>query len=102
MSFIAQQQEPLTPCPFEFRFKYRTDDGAHDHACGDWETAAMYYNFAKLYGEKGALKKMEDTFNFEYPEKGMVFALGTDSRYPSQWLLVGILRLDKVDQLNLL
>ena len=101
LSFLTQQQEPLTPCSYEFRFKYRTDDGPHDHACGEWETAAMYDKFARRYGEKNGLRKMEDVFNFEYPEKGMVFALGTHSRVPSRWLLVGILRLDEVDQLNL-
>ncbi len=62
----------------------------------------MYYNFVRLYGEEGALKKMDDTFNFEYPKKGMVFAMGTHSRYPTKWLLVGILRLDEVKQLPLL
>lgn len=102
LSFLTQQQNPLEPCPYEFRFKYATDDGHHDNACGDWETAAMFYKFKNKYGEENALKLMGETFNDEYPAKGMVFALGTDSRYPSSWLLVGVIRLDEVDQLSFL
>lgn len=102
LSFFTQQQQPLEPCPYEFRFTYRTEDGNHDKECGDWETAAMYYRFEKRYGETEALRKMDQRFNHDYPEKGMVFALGTHSRYPSVWLLVGVIRLDQVDQLTLL
>ena len=102
LSFFTKQQKPLEPCPYEFRFKYTTKDGPHDHLCGDWETAAMYFRFEKLYGVKKALKLMDETFNLEYPKNGMVFAMGTDSRYPSKWLLVGVIRLDEEDQIPLL
>jgi hypothetical protein len=101
LSFLTQQQEPLKPCPYEFRFKYQTEDGPHNHKCGDWETAAMFYRFSRRYGEAEALRIMDQTFNKNYPEKGMAFAMGTDSRYPI-WLLVGVLRLDKIDQMALL
>ena len=42
------------------------------------------------------------TFNEEYPRKGMAFAMGTHSKYPNSWLLVGILRVDYSDQLQML
>ncbi len=103
LSFLTQRQKPLEPCPYEFKFKYTTDDGRrHENICGDWETAAMFYRFEKISGEKDALRKMDETFNIEYPERGMVFALGAHSRYPDSWLLVGVIRLDEVDQLSLL
>ena len=51
---------------------------------------------------KKALKLMDETFNLEYPKNGMVFAMGTHSRYPSKWLLVGVIRLDEEDQIPLL
>lgn len=102
LSFLTQQQAPLEPCPYEFRFKYRTEDGKHNHVCGDWETAAMFYNLSKTYGCQAALQMMDETFNRRYPKKGMVFAMGTNSKRPKQWLLVGVLRLNKVDQLPLI
>lgn len=102
LSFFAAAQRPLDPCPYEFIFRYQSEDGPHEHQCGEWETAAMYFKFSRRYGEQGALDRMMETFNNEYPEKGMVFAMGTHSRYPGTWLLVGVLRLDIVRQLNML
>ena len=45
---------------------------------------------------------MEETFGEDYPRKGMAFEMGTHSRRPDQWLLVGVLRLDRPEQLSLL
>jgi hypothetical protein len=89
----------LVPCPYGFRFRYETDDGrAHESKCGDWETSAMFFNLRQRYGEAAALERMDEVFNTEYPRDGMMFAMGTHSRYPDSWLLVGIIRADRVDQ----
>lgn len=101
-TFFDKQLTALKPCPYAFRFDYQTEDGkSHRHVCDDWETAAMFYNFAKRYGEARALSMMETTFNHDYPSKGMALALGTHSRYPTTWLLVGVIRLDRVAQFGL-
>lgn len=101
-TFFDKDLNALEPCPYAFRFDYETVDGkSHRHVCDDWETAAMFYNFDKRYGEARALSMMDKTFNDDYPHKGMVFALGTHSRYPTTWLLVGVIRLDRVAQLGL-
>lgn len=101
-TFFDQELIALEPCPFAFRFDYETEDGkSHRHVCDDWETAAMFYNFAKRYGEARALSTMDKAFNVDYPRKGMAFALGTHSRYPTTWLLVGVIRLDRIAQLGL-
>lgn len=100
--FFDQELTALKPCPYAFRFEYESEDGKpHCHVCDDWETAAMFYNFTKRYGEVKALAKMDEVFNIDYPRKGMVFALGTHSRYPTTWLLVGVIRLDKFSQMTL-
>lgn len=52
-------------------------------------------------GVEAALKSMAQTFNEEYPARGMTFAMGTHSLYPKVWLLVGVLRLDPVRQPSL-
>lgn len=101
-TFFDKELKALDPCPYAFIFRYNTADGkSHTATCDDWETAAMFYNLSKSYGEKAALDRMKTVFNQEYPENGMVFAMGTHSRRPNQWLLVGVLRLDRVDQLPL-
>lgn len=101
-TFFDRELTALEPCPYAFRFDYETEDGkSHRHICDDWETAAMFYNFARRYGEAGALSMMERTFHHDYASKGMVLALGTHSRYPTTWLLVGVIRLDRAAQLGL-
>jgi len=62
----------------------------------------MYWRFSRSEGEKPALDKMGEVFNEKYPEKGMVFAMGTNSRRPKQWLLNGVILLDETGQLPLL
>ena len=61
----------------------------------------MFRNFQRGYGETGALEMMNKTFSVDYPEKGMAFAMGTHSRWPDQWLLVGVIRVDRVAQKSL-
>jgi hypothetical protein len=101
-SFLDPDLKALVPCPYAFHFDWTDGDGkAHQATCDDWETAAMFYNWASRVGAKAALDAMVSLFNEKYPEKGMTFAMGTHSRYPEKWLLVGVLRLDPVRQASL-
>lgn len=101
LSFLDKELAALSPCPFEFKFDYQTeDDIRHEATCDDWETTAMYYGFQRRYGVERALAEMNKVFNHTYPTKGMAFAMGTHSRYPDVWLLVGVIRLDKISQLS--
>ncbi len=101
LSFLDEELSALKPCPYEFRFDYRAAGAPHRHTCLDWETAATFYRRRKELGEERALTSMKKTFNEDYPSKGMVLALGTHSRRPAQWLLVGVLRLDEDYQVPL-
>jgi hypothetical protein len=93
----------LDPCPYAFHFGWTDSNGkAHDATCDDWETAATFYRRQRTMSPSEALVSIEKTFGEEYPNKGMVFAMGTHSRRPDQWLLVGVLRLDRSEQLSLL
>lgn len=103
LSLLDNELAALKPCPYTFKFEFDTEDGVgHEMTCEDWETAATFYRREKVHGAQGALASMSETFNHEYPEAGMVFAMGTHSRHPDQWLLVGVLRLDTVRQAALL
>lgn len=102
-SFFDDELAELKPCPFSFHFEYTTEDGkSHSATCDDWETSATFYKWEAEYGRNEALQRLGHIFNVEYPQRGMVFAMGTHSRRPDQWLLVGVIRLDKSLQASLL
>jgi len=101
-TFFDKELSELSPCPYAFTFEYRDDDAnGHAATCDDWETTAMFRKFSARYGEKHALELMKKTFEIEYPTKGIAFAMGTHSRYPDVWLLVGVLRVDEPAQLTM-
>lgn len=93
---------PYAPCPFRFRYRYRTDDGEREGTCQDWEMEATYYRWSRAGGETEALTKIRQTFGEEYPQRGMLLAMGTHSLYPDTWLINGVVRLDAIEQLALL
>ncbi len=93
---------PYQPCPFRFRYRYRTDDGERTGTCQDWEMEATYYNWSRAHSEAEALRRIQQTFGEDYPRRGMLLAMGTHSLYPDTWLINGVIRLDDIDQLALL
>ena len=100
-SFFDEDLKALNPCPVAFFYQYEDLDGRHEHRCLDWETSATYYRLIKTNSESEALERMEFIFGEQYPKDGVVFALGTHSRYPKTWLLVGVVRLDEHDEMFL-
>lgn len=99
LSFLHDPPKPLEPCPFEFTFRWRDADGKdRTNICDDWETSTAFFVRRSSKGEQGSLDSPRDTFEVEYPQKGMRLALGTHSRRSNQWLLVGILRVDETEQ----
>jgi hypothetical protein len=99
--FFEKSLLPLRPCPFKFKYHYRTDDGLREGSCQDWETDAVFFRWRVEYGEAGALQRMETVFGKEYPQKGMVLAMGTHSRYPKIWLVNAVVRMDDAPQASL-
>lgn len=98
---FAKKVLPKTPCPYKFKYRYRTDDGIRVGTCQDWEIEATYFNHKKRYDEKTSLDYIMNTFGKDYPEKGMLLAMGTHSRYPETWLINGIIRLNEIKQFSL-
>jgi hypothetical protein len=41
---------------------------------------------------------MDHVFNEDYPKQGMAFAIGNQAKRPQTWQLLGVLRLDELDQ----
>ena len=95
---FARKIASYRPCPYHFKYRYRTDDGERFGTCQDWETEATFFKWSQDYGKENALDKIRDVFGVDWPKKGMTLAMGTHSRYPDTWLINGVIRLDEIDQ----
>lgn len=104
-----EDAEPLKPCRMQFRLAWQDQGGRnHDHECDDWETAAAFNRFDRLYGEERAVKNLKSKYEEQYFDAGLVLGFSTHSRRnienntDNQWLLVGLIRLDDSLQGDLL
>lgn len=97
-SLLDEELEPIEPVPYAFAFNYEDAAGKHTMQCSDWETSAAFWRLSKSYGERGALEHLSKIYNEEYPRKGVAFAMGTVKARPKQWLLLGVIRLDELQQ----
>jgi hypothetical protein len=95
---FAKEVTPYSPCPYRFKYRYRSDDGDRFGTCQDWEIEATFYLWSKRYGEARALELMQAKFGEELPRKGLLLAMGTHSQYPDVWLINGLIRLDPISE----
>jgi hypothetical protein len=65
--FAKQVTNNYHPCPYNFKYRYRTDDGIREGTCQDWEIEATYHNWSNEYGEERVLADMARVFGQEYP-----------------------------------
>jgi hypothetical protein len=100
--------KPLKPCPMRFVAKWKDQDGKdRTHECDDWETAAAFNRFEHLYGRSQAIAALKGKYEDEYLSAGLVMGFSTHKRRNAefgdrnQWLLVGMIRLDVVEQRSL-
>jgi hypothetical protein len=97
-SLFDKELARIEPCPFDLSIAFEDGDGRHEMACGDWETAAAFFNLRRKYGEIGALDHLRTTYEQDYFKRGVALALGTVKKRPQQWLMLGIIRLDETEQ----
>ncbi len=101
--FAPKALIPMRTCPYEFKYRFKDDDGVHEGTCQDWETEQTF--LARLRdqsSERHALDWMQQKFGEEYPKKGMALAMGTHRYRLSQWLINGVVRLNDEPQMSLL
>ncbi|MFC0408976.1 hypothetical protein [Roseomonas elaeocarpi] len=83
----------MKPCPFAVQITFKDDDGnGHSPLCGDWETSAAFFNLARGMSEHGVIEHLRKAYTERSSEKRIFLALGTVKARPSQWLLLGVLR----------
>ena len=97
-SLFDRELEAIEPCLYDLSLKCDDAAGDHEMACGDWETAAAFFNLRRQYGDEGALEHLRKTYEEVYFSQGVALALGTMKKRPRQWLLLGIIRLDETMQ----
>jgi len=99
--FAPSPGVPRVACPYEFKYKYSTDDGDRTGTCQDWETEATFYKWCENYGEDETIKRMKETFGHTLPERGLYFAMGTHSLHRETWLINGLVQLRATAQPSL-
>lgn len=102
-SFLDVPASPLTPCPYTFYFLWKDPSGiARRHTCDDWESSTAFMRRrSRCASENEALLSLQQTYEVDYPSKGMAFGMGTHGRRKNQWLLVGVLRVGDCIQSDL-
>lgn len=101
-SLFDKELAKIEPCPFNLSVAFEDAEGPHEMGCGDWETAAAFFNLRRQYGEVAALEHLRETYEEKYFSKGVGLALGTVKKRPNQWLLLGLIRIDQPAQASLL
>lgn len=96
-SFLDEDLKALQPTPYEFKFSFE-DDRKRNFSCGDWEVHTMFYRERHRSSEARALQWLDETFNEKYPKAGMLFAVGNMAARQHTWQLLGVLRVDGIDQ----
>lgn len=90
----SQIRSQLKKVPFNFYYRYTCDSVGgkrqYCHKIVDWEVGALYWNCVKRYKEhwesKFRLKLERDLIKAD-----LMFLMGTMHRFPSQWLIVGLI-----------
>lgn len=101
--------EPLKPCRMQFHVSWTDQDGkSHKQECDDWETAAAFNRFDRIYGERRAIEILKEKYEDQYLSAGLVLGFSThkrrniENKTRNQSLLVGLIRLDDSAQISLL
>ena len=109
MSIFDATATPLEPCPVQFSARWRDNDGRdRRHECDDWETSTAFNRFERIYGRQKAFETIRTKYEEEYFKAGLALAFSTHSRRnttygtKNQWLLVGLIRIDRDDQTDFL
>jgi len=102
LSWLDEPAKPLEPCPYQFTARWKGDDGkTRNHECDDWESSAAFFRFRREHGEEDGLKHLKKRYEDEFLPAGLALAFSTHSRrnitnkMKNQWLLVGLIRLDR-------
>ena len=97
----AKTRPPLEKLPYDFYFHYecQTEESTmqNKHKLVDWEVGALYRNCVRKYGHKWE-EPFRSKLEVDLAQKDLFFLMGTMHRFPSQWLIVGLVYPPKLPQ----
>lgn len=90
-SLLEESLSPLKQPDFVFGYNFTSDGIPFKGKIHDWEVAAAYYRFKRLYGSR-AIDIMIDKYQNDIPTQNPHIILGTMSAHPRQFIIIGLLR----------
>lgn len=87
----GKNKSVVAKIPFDFYYEYQTKNGCKPikHKIIDWEAGALYWKCIKKYGTDWE-NKFREKYENQFRNKDLYFLLGTQHRFPDQWMLIGI------------
>ena len=90
----VKARQMLKKVPFDFHYRYECASArgteANRHLITDWESSMLYWNCVHSHGERWE-QPFRAKLETEFAQKHMMFVMGTMHRFPSQWLIVGLI-----------
>lgn len=90
----VRNRPPLRKLPHDFYYHYlcETPTGVQKfrHKLVDWEAGALYWQCQQRYGSSWE-EKFRQKLEVEFAQKDLIFLMGTIHRFPSQWLIIGVI-----------
>lgn len=81
----------LRKVPVDFHYRYISGERVERHKILDWEAAALYWRCQKDHGPAGWERAFRQRLETEFSQKDLYFLMGTIHRFPSRWLIVGLI-----------
>lgn len=79
------------PYHFHYRYEIETEGGTESlrHLITDWEAGVLYRNCHRSHGD-GWEAPFRAKLETEFAQKNLVLMMGTQHRFPDQWLIIGL------------
>jgi hypothetical protein len=103
--FGETPKNELEKIPYKFTYHFHCEDdhcGGHSMMCSDWEMAALYRRTRREYGENWQQPFLDMYQTRMINDFDTYFYVGTVSGHWNTWIIVGVWRASKTDQLQLL
>lgn len=92
-SLLDEALAHMEPCPYAVQVPFVDQEGGeHAPLCEDWETTAAFYRLRQRMSDEAIKQHLEATYTDRSRGKRVFLAMGTVKRRPTQWLLLGVLR----------
>jgi hypothetical protein len=103
-SIETLNRTPLEKIPYDFYYEYTCNNNGieniYKHKIIDWEACELYRNCRSSHGDQWEIpfrKKLEE----EFSRKDLILLMGNMHRFPTTWLIVGLVYPPRVNGMQL-